>query len=323
MATAAERKAMTDNLYYWKKRENDMRAAMDKSEAAVMKKIKENTTKAMDDIRTNIEGFYTRYAEKEGITLSEAMKRADRFDVKKYQQEVKDILEKKSLSTRELEELRLYNVTMRVNRLEALNKQNELALLEMNYGNVTEAEKELIQFQLEEHRNQAGILGMTTHDSTNRAASIVNSSFLNATYDERIWGHTKALQSTLETLLLRGVTQGTGPLALMSDLRKAFEVTEFEARRLLVTEMARVSADTFKDNLEEYDYSEYVYQAEPTACEVCSALDGLVFKVKDMSPGVNMYPMHPFCKCFTAPYIDEEAFYKWLDEVDPPNTEEE
>ena len=38
-------------------------------------------------------------------------------------------------------------------------------------------------------------------------------------------------------------------------------------------------------------------------CPVCNELNGKVFKVKNMVPGVNAAPIHPHCRCSTAPRV--------------------
>ena len=47
--------------------------------------------------------------------------------------------------------------------------------------------------------------------------------------------------------------------------------------------------------------------------EVYKKVDGKVFSVKKIMPGVNAPPVHPNCHYSTAPYIDEKKYYEWLD----------
>ena len=43
-------------------------------------------------------------------------------------------------------------------------------------------------------------------------------------------------------------------------------------------------------------------------------LNGKIFKLKDMLPGINAPNMHPFCRCSTAPHVNDKAF--WDDLLD-------
>ena len=60
--------------------------------------------------------------------------------------------------------------------------------------------------------------------------------------------------------------------------------------------------------------------AKSDVCEICKALDGKHFKVKDMIPGVNAPPMHPFCHCSTAAWEDSKEYEEWLDFLDRGGT---
>lgn len=42
-------------------------------------------------------------------------------------------------------------------------------------------------------------------------------------------------------------------------------------------------------------------------CEVCGALDGKHFPIKDATPGVNFPPMHPNDRCTTVEYDPDDA----------------
>lgn len=55
--------------------------------------------------------------------------------------------------------------------------------------------------------------------------------------------------------------------------------------------------------------TEYEYMATMDArtCEVCGALDGKHFPIKDATPGVNFPPMHPNDRCTTVEYDPDDA----------------
>jgi SPP1 gp7 family putative phage head morphogenesis protein len=83
------------------------------------------------------------------------------------------------------------------------------------------------------------------------------------------------------------------------------------------TELARVQLEAQKQSLTKNGYDEFVFISLESGCEDCKAMDGKHFKVKDMLVGENAPPIHPHCRCSIAAYMDEEEFYKWLDEIDP------
>lgn len=81
------------------------------------------------------------------------------------------------------------------------------------------------------------------------------------------------------------------------------------------TELTRariqVQAESYKaEDIEKY---EYIACGLRDCCPACKALDGKIFKVKDMEFGENAPPLHPNCHCATAPYSDRGVYEKWLD----------
>ncbi|WP_287176782.1 minor capsid protein, partial [Staphylococcus sp.] len=85
-------------------------------------------------------------------------------------------------------------------------------------------------------------------------------------------------------------------------------------RRLLITETARVQTLAAKRHMLEQHGpdAEYEYHAkiDGKTTKTCRGLNKKVFKVKDMKPGVNAPPMHPFCRSAVAPHINPN----WRDE---------
>ena len=80
------------------------------------------------------------------------------------------------------------------------------------------------------------------------------------------------------------------------------------ARRLVLTEQAYFTSIAQKDAYAELDVEEFEFVGtlDGKTCGDCGELDGQHFPMKDMMPGVNAAPMHPFCRCTTAPYCDDE-----------------
>ncbi|MDY0394781.1 minor capsid protein [Virgibacillus halophilus] len=293
---------------YWKKREQDHIAKQLKNDAAIAKRIRQKYMDAMEEIQTQIEAFYGRYSENEGISMSEARKRVGKLDIDKYSKKAKRYVKQKKFTKRANEEMRLYNATMKINRLQLLRLNIELELMAAVSDEERILLQELTKQARSEYQRQAGILGESLNYNEMSIATIVNASFLSATWSDRLWSNQAALRAELDKLLNRGIVQGKNPRELARDLRKTFNTSVYNSERLLRTEMARVQQDVFQDSMKQADIERYEYIAEPTACDVCSALDGKIFKLSDAEPGVNAFPMHPNCRCSQAAYVDREAW---------------
>lgn len=293
---------------YWRDRELEHIEQLIKNESTIAKKIKRNQLNAMEEIQRLIERFYGRYASSEGISMEEARKRIGKLDMERYERLAKQYVKEKNFTKKANEEMRLYNASMRINRLQLLFLEIQLEVIASTSTEERLLYEEMTKVAKAEYARQAGILGESLNRNAKSIASIVDSSFLNATWSDRLWSNQTALRSELEKLLNRGIVQGVNSRVLARDLRKVFNSSISNSERLMRTEMARVQGDVFKDSMNQGDFDAYEYIAEPSACPICKSLDGKVFNLKDMKVGVNMYPMHPNCKCATAAAMDRDAW---------------
>jgi|SRR5690625_2292148 len=285
---------MAKNKAYWKRRERENISKQIKDDKVVANKIKRNQRRAMDDIQEQIDAFYGRYAAKEGITMIEAKKRATKLDIKKYRSKAKRYVKEKNFSPQANEQMRLYNVTMKTQRLELLKANINLELSAMTNEDERYLLEKFTRGAKEEYERQAGILNETLNYNEKHIESIVNSSFNNAEWSTRLWDNQDALRSELDRLLNRSIVQGKNPREMARELRKKFDSSIYNSERLMRTETARVQQDVFQDSAKQADVEQYIFIAEIDACDICAAIDGQVFKLKDAVIGDNAYPIHPF-----------------------------
>ena len=306
---------MATSSEYWREREQENLKKNLKSEAESAKELNRIYGDAMDNIQKEIDAFYGRYAGKEGITIAEAKKRVSKLDIEAYSRKAEKYVREKDFSKQANEEMRLYNLTMKVNRLEMLKAQIGLELVSSFDEMQKFFEQKLTDRTLEEFERQAGILGESVGDVTLAASSIVGASFHNATFSQRIWANQDLLRSEISKLLQTGMIQGRHPDVLARELRKQIDVSRFNSERLMRTEMARVQTEAQMQSFDRYGFDEYEYLAchYGDVCAACKALDGRHFKTKDAMPGENAPPMHPFCHCSTCAWLDEEKYSQWLD----------
>lgn len=301
---------------YWRQREEEQRQKNITDEKEYQREIERIYADMMDAIQKEIDAFYARYAQKEGITLAEAKKRVSQMDIDEYSRKAKKYVETKDFSDQANEEMRLYNLAMKINRLEMLKANIGLELVSGFDELQKYFDRTLTDKTLEEFERQAGILGKTVQNNAKFAEAIVNASFHNATFSDRIWMHQDLLKSELAKQLQIGLIQGKSSRELARNIRKVFDVSQESAELLMTTELRRVQTAAAKKSYDRNGNDEYTFLATNPkgACEICKRLDGKHFKVVDMQPGKNAPPMHPRCHCTTAPYWNEEEFQKWLEE---------
>lgn len=308
---------------YWENREAEALKRYLQEEQEYQAQLREIYQNMLDAVQKEIDAFYGRYADKEQITLAEAKRRVSKLDIVAYERKAKRYVADKDFSKQANEEMRLYNLTMKVNRLEMLKANIGLELVSGH----NEQEKfmaEILRGRTEEElQRQAGILGKTVRNNAKLAETIPHASFHNATFSERIWGNQTALKAELSKQLQVGMIQGKNPRVLAREIQKTFGVSASNAERLMRTELARVQTEAQRQSFLANGFEEYTFHVNHGCCDVCSGLDGKHFKVKDMMPGKNAPPMHPNCRCSVSAYEDDAEYEAWLDFLDKGGTTEE
>lgn len=318
---------------YWAQREAEQLKHNITDEAEYDREIKRIYQNMLDACQKEIDSFYAKYASAEGITIAEAKKRVSQHDVKAFERKAAKYVKDKDFSKKANEELRLYNATMKINRLE---------MLKANIGLETIAgHDELEKFMAgilkgrteDELKRQAGILGKTVRNNAAKADAIVNGSFHSGTFSDRIWQYQDLMRQDLGRLLQQGLIQGKGARAIAKDLKKYWFGNDpktgggakYCMERLMRTELARVQTEAQKQSFIRNGFDMYQFicnhhSSRSGTCDICKGLDGKHFKVADMMPGENAPPMHPHCRCSTAAWEDSEEYEAWLDHLESGGT---
>ena len=313
---------MSGSREYWREREDAALKAYIKDEKEYDKEVKKIYQNQLNAIQTEINAFYGKYAKAEGITISEAKKRVSQHDVKAFESKAAKYVKDRDFSAKANEELRLYNATMKINRLEMLKANIGLEMiaghddLEKFMGGILKGRTE------DELKRQAGILGKTIVNNAKLVDSVVNASFKNATFSDRIWMHQDLLKNKLSSLLQSGMIQGKNPRVLARELQNAFNTSTYDAERLMRTELARVQTEAQKQSFKRNGFTLYEFIANSGCCDICQSKDGKHFEVEKMMPGENAAPMHPNCRCSVAPWEDSDEYEAWLDYLDKGGTTE-
>ena len=294
---------MAKNNAYWRARRlahEHMKEQL-KADDAYKKRIARLYRTAQEEIVRDIEADIGRFADSQGLSMTEAKLLIKKHDVEAFASKAKRYVEEKNFSDEANRELRLYNVTMRTNRLELLEARIHLELTAMADAENGMLQEWLAKQALEEFERQAGILGQALPDRKQllrKVKSLVNAEFRGTTFSERIWQNQKELQQGLERTLRRTIIRGENPRVAGRELRKLvreeFENKKYAADRIAITESGRVQTVVQEETYKEYDIEQYEFIAEIDACPDCAELDGQIFNVSDMRVGENAPVMHPF-----------------------------
>jgi SPP1 gp7 family putative phage head morphogenesis protein len=313
-------KYLKQHREYIKKRELEHiknKITDDKKYRAELQKMYNST---QDEIQRRLERLYIRYAKSEGITIDEAMKLADKTDVEKFVNRVKEYVKNKDFSKRANDELKLYNLKMRMSRLELMKHEILIEQMRLSGKETDMLYGRLKDDLIEETRRQAGILGLDPdfyEDFIRNSDAIINGDFKSANFSDRIWANGYKmrgnLQSGIHNSMLLGDNPRTWARKLEENLSEEMDDTGkqnafYNAFRLAVTESARVQVNTGLNLMRKSGYEKYMWIAEPGACHICAPFNNHVFDIENSDIGDELPPMHPFCRCSIAAYynIDEE-----------------
>lgn len=305
-------------MTYWEDRAKEIIDEESKSDYEIAKEIQRIVDEMNADIENEINRFYARYATREGITLSEAKKKIDAVDVQQFSQKAKEYVENKDFSEKANQELKAYNTKMYVSREKLL--QAQLGLI-VTYA-YAQIEQSMYNYMESAYyralEQQAGILGETLQVSINDVKTIVFTPFEGHKWSTRLWSDMETVRRHVQKTTRHVLLRGRHPYEFIKDMRKDTGATTYNMKRLLLTETARVQTLASKRHmLEEHGpESEYQFVAkmDSKTTKTCRSLNDKTFKVKDMVPGVNAPPMHPFCRSAVVPHIDENWRDKFFEE---------
>ena len=317
---------------YWRKRETTHLAKLIKDEEKYKREIDKIYRRMLDNAQKEIDAFYGKYADKEGISITEAKKRVSQLDIEAYERKAERYVKDKTFTPEANAEMRLYNATMKINRLEMLKANIGLELIEGGF-HLDAFMSEILQGRtMEELERQAGILGKTIKNNAQLAHSIVNQSWHGATFSQRVWFNMAQMRGDLGKLLENGMIQGKNARVLAKELYQYYlgnptlkngrAGAKYAAERLMRTELARVQTESQKQSFEKNGFSQYTFIVNGGCCADCQALSGKHFKVEKMMPGENAPPVHPFCRCSTAAYEPTTDYENWLKYLESGGTTE-
>ena len=156
---------------------------------------------------------------------------------------------------------------------------------------------------LEKHQDRVMSTAKKIYPHSDRIipnGKIVNQTFKGHSWSQRIWSDQRKLKRDLKKIITKELTNNKNPVSKTRLIRDRFNVTESQARRIIVTETARVMSAQSLVNARNSGYNKVIWVANSNACDECLPEDGKVFT---LSQAEGLQPKHPNCKCSWAPYF--------------------
>lgn len=302
---------------YWAKRYED------ESERAfgLGKMTSRNLRKQADIIinrmEKNVNDWYQRYADENGISLADARKELNARELKAFKmtlEEYRRQAEQEELSEEHQKMLKQASIRKRLDREQELyiNTVHELErwaktqdtdisdLLNKVYESSNYRTAHLTQTMKGEYSSYGQV-------DPNTVQRIIHSPWApdGKNFSARIWDNRKQLAASLQNDFIQALIAGDGTATMSEAIAKRMNTSYNNANRLVETELARVHSQAFMDCMSELDIDavEILATLDGKTSPICRRMDGKYVRCKDAKPGITIPPFHCHCRSTTVPYI--------------------
>lgn len=278
--------------------------------------------RAAKAIRREIGDFYSKYAGKYGLTYDQAVRLLTRKEFQEWKATLAEYVARiaqeqdprvKAILTAQLDAL---STNSRISRLEALLGQIDLKLNDLWETGVAQMKAEFGDAFQEGYykkifdiQSRAGFFHEIAKLDESAVEDVLSYPWSGAMFSDRLWQNKQALLFHVRETITQGVMQGKSIPTMSKELSARMGQSYKAAERLIRTETTYFHGESDKAAYEAAGVDEYEYVAtlDGRTCEVCAALDGKHFKLKDAQAGVNYPPMHPNDRCTTVEYDPDDA----------------
>lgn len=304
------------NAEYWKNRQAQMMYEQMESAEDVSKELADLYAKASRELNYRAQNIFEKYRDKWSLTDEEAKQLLNimngKSDIESLQQalaqlpgsEGKDELLKQLESPAYRARIeRVQNLQDEIDNLMARTYNQEKKITTNHYVDMgTQA----YYNQIYAIQNQVGFQFSFSAVDPVMFDKVLQSKWSGKNYSQSIWGNTQDLAADLKEQLMIEMLTGKRLDEVAKEINQKFAVGSYKARRIVRTESNFLSGQMQLNAYEDCDaeYYEFVATLDLRTSEICRSLDGQKFKVSEAQVGVNMNPMHPFCRSTTIISLD-------------------
>lgn len=310
------------NKEYWEDRAAQREMESQLIASVFLAKMDVSLREAQQDIMRQIEAFYGRYSIENKVTLAEA---------KKYLT-VKELKDFKNIDLKRFREMslsgnpeydRILNATgyrARISRLEALNTQIEMRMVEL-YGGPNGLQQYTNTGLTEVYQTsymqsmfgmaQAGVAGGTVSAISDKTMQeILTYNWSGKEFSNRIWDHQSGSLQTIRRELEKSFASGRSIQQTTKAIMDVTDVSKLRVEALVQTESNFFHGLAAQNSYVDAEIEKYEVLAtlDSRTSPICRHQDGKVYPLKDYKPGVTANPFHVRCRSTTIPWFDESEY---------------
>lgn len=320
---------------YWEKRYlKDKAASINRAEDYLAEQQKKLYSQAEQEIQTEIEKLYQKFADSEKISLAEAKQKIKDADFRRIdwegmlqqEKELRERLKETDLPEEIREQIERQHRALDL-EMKAYAKRGRISYLELRSLEIDRIMVDLYDKQQEnifDHLtsefddgyyhsifNTQQRIGFG-YDFTRPNEAAVNRAILNR-YDKRnfsrsLYAHCTNFSADLKNNLVTGLITGEDLDKMARRIHKRMGVAYSAAKTLVRTETAYIYETSTMAGYSAcgIEWYEFLATLDFKTSETCQEMDGKRFPVKDAVPGKNYPPMHPNCRSTTICAFPEE-----------------
>ncbi len=305
------------SLEYWKKRyEEEMERAMHQADGP-KKDLRKYADTVIRRLEKDINDWYQRYANENGMSLADAKKQLNARELKAFNMDLEEyraIAERDELSEEHKKMLKQASARQQLDRVQELyiNTVQELeswakyqdSTISDLLSNVYESSNYRAAWMTQSMKGQYDMYAQIDHRTIQR---IIDSPWTpdGKNFSARIWDNRKQLATSLQNDFIQALIAGDGTATMSEAIAKRMNTSYNNANRLVETELARVHSQAFMDCMSELDVDavEILATLDNKTSPICRRMDGKYVQCKDAKPGITIPPFHCHCRSTTVPYI--------------------
>lgn len=308
------------NSEYWQKRFEELEDRRTKDAAAYYKDVEKQYRIAQNNIERDIERWYQRLADNNGISYAAAKRLLNKNELAEFKWSVEEYIKKgkeNAVNQKWMKELENASARVHISQLEAMKtaiqQHNEILFTQLKTGltnHLSETLEDTFYRNAFEIAKGTGVGSVVPYLDTKKIEQVLNRTWAadGSRFSDRIWSNKQKLVGKLHTELAQSIIRGEAPDKAIKRLAKEMGVSRKQAGRLIMTETAAISSAASLESYKELGIKQYQILAtlDNRTSIICQEMDHKIFDLKDYQVGMTAPPYHPYCRSTTVPYFNDE-----------------
>ena len=313
---------------YWKKRNSELLKIHAQKADDIERELIKEYERSLNGIKKEIETFYARYADENGINMAEARKQLSREELKGFKMSLEKFREKALDNADGKWTTMLDNEYMRsrVSRLEALKYQmrGEVELLKQKQEDKfsTSLKKAYSDTYYTTNKHIADSVDYAVNFAKFDRDTVKNAIYEKwldgSNFSDRIWNDKQKLLRELNTNLVHGITRGDSPDKMIKNISARMNVSKSRSAALYQTEYTHIMVDARLRSIMDAGCDEYEIDEnmDSDICDECASMHGKHFKLSEYQQGITAPPFHTRCRgTITAYFADDDLDNSDVDDI--------